>query len=297
MKYATFFIFLWINTLLSAQNDDLLSLLGEEETPTEYVRASFKSTRVVNAQSLENLSEGVLDFRISHRFGRLEMGPYDLFGLDNATMRIGFDYGITPRLMAGVGRSTINKTYDAFFKYKILWQHSGSSNMPISLLWYSSIALESLKWQQPERENYFTSRLFYTHQLIVGRKFSEGFSLELLPTLVHRNLVDSVHIKNDVMAYGIALRQKISKRTAINIEYFYVPSGQIYKDYKNALSIGLDIETGGHVFQLHFTNAPAMTDKGFITETADDWFKKGIHFGFNISRVFTVKERRNSKYM
>jgi hypothetical protein len=146
-----------------------------------------------------------------------------------------------------------------------------------------------MKFPVPDRPNYFTSKLFYTFQMIIGRKFSEGFSLQLSPTLVHRNLVATTLEKNDVLALGVAGRLKLSKRTAINAEYIYVLPNQLAPEFRNSLSIGFDIETGGHVFQLHFTNSTSMIEKGFITETVGDWKNMGVHFGFNVSRTFNIK--------
>lgn len=273
-----------------SQEDDLLSLLEEEET-TNYITASFKTNRVINLHSLESTSKGVLDIKISHRFGTLNRGAYELFGLDNASIRIGGDYGITDQLTVGVGRSSYEKTFDGFLKYKFLRQSTGKRVMPISASLFASTAIKSLQWQNPDRENYFSSRMYYTYQLIVGRKFSESFSLQLSPTLVHRNLVRTLEESNDVYALAAASRLKLTKRMAINAEYIYVPEGQLAPGYGNSLSIGFDIETGGHVFQLHFTNSTSMIEKGYITETSGKWGNGDIHFGFNVSRVFTVKKR------
>lgn len=275
--------------LIAQEEDDLLSLLGEEEETTDYTTASFKTSRVINAHSLENAAKGVLDLKISHRFGFLNTGAYELFGLDGATMRFGFDYGINDRLMVGWGRSTVEKAYDGFVKYKILRQSTGKQNMPITLAWLSTTSVNTLRWQNPDRPNYFTSRLSYTHQIIVGRKFSEALTVQFMPTVVHRNLVKTAAESNDVYSLGVAFRQKINKRIAINGEYFYVLPNQLANGYVNSLSLGFDIETGGHVFQLHFTNSTAMTEKGFITETSGNWLNGDIHFGFNVSRVFTIK--------
>jgi hypothetical protein len=293
LKVALIFAFTFFsfNHSVFAQ-DDLLSLIEDEKRTTEFTKASFKTSRVINSQSLENTAAGVLDLKISHRFGPLNGGAYELFGLDAATIRIGLDYGITDHLMVGVGRSSVQKTYDGFLKYKLLRQSSGARNMPVSVLWFSSIALNSLKWQDTERENYFSSRLAYTHQLILGRKFNEGFTLQLMPTVVHRNLIATPEEKHDVLAMGVALRQKLTRRLAINAEYYYVLPDQIDKRFKNSLAVGFDIETGGHVFQLHFTNSTAMIEKGFITETDGDWLDGDIRFGFNISRVFTIKQSK-----
>lgn len=271
-----------------SQEDDLLSLLEEEET-TDYVTASFKTNRVINLHSLESTSAGVLDIKISHRFGTLNRGAYELFGLDNATIRIGGDYGITDQITIGIGRSSFEKTYDGFVKYKFLRQSTGKKVMPISAALFASAAINSLKWQNPDRENYFSSRLYYSYQLIVGRKFSESFSLQLSPTLVHRNLVRTKDESHDVYALAAAGRIKLSKRVAANAEYIYVFDGQLAPGYRNSLSLGFDIETGGHVFQLHFTNSTSMIEKGFVTETSGKWGNGDIHFGFNVSRVFTVK--------
>lgn len=286
---------LFLPQLLNAQNEDLLSELGEEKT-IDYATAAFKANRVVNGHSIENTAKGVLDTKFSHRFNPLRQGIYDIFGLDGASIRIGADYGVTDRLMVGLGRSTYEKTIDGFAKYKILRQCSGAKNIPVTLAYLIDAQVKTVKFSDPERNNKFSDRLFYVHQLLVGRKFSNNLSLQLMPTLLHRNLTTSPKDKNDVFSIGAAGRIKLTKRIALNAEYYYVPEGQIEAPYANSLSIGFDIETGGHVFQLHFTNSAYMTYKGVLTETTEDWFYKngdgkmlsGIRFGFNISRVFTL---------
>ncbi|MDZ4748896.1 MAG: DUF5777 family beta-barrel protein [Saprospiraceae bacterium] len=282
----SFLIMLSLNA--SGQEDDLLSLLGEEET-VNYTTASFKATRVINLHSLENMAGGELDIRISHRFGFINGGVYDLFGLDESTIRIGADYGITDRLMIGAGRSSYEKTYDGFVKFKLLRQSTGAKNTPFTVAIMTSAAVKTIKPSDPNRENYFSNNLFYTFQLIMGRKFSEAFSLELVPSLVHRNLVETSAEENDVLALGAGGRIKLSKRVSLNAEYIYVFPNQLAEGYHNSISVGFDIETGGHVFQLHFSNSTSMIEKGFITETVGQWGKGEIHLGFNISRVFNVK--------
>lgn len=281
-------LLLAMSTWVQAQEEDLLSLLGEEQTTT-YTTASFKANRVINLHSLENLSSGELDVKISHRFGYLSGGIYELYGLDESTIRIGADYGITDRLMIGAGRSSYEKTYDGFIKFKLLRQSTGAKVMPVTLALFSSMAVKTLKPSDPDRENYFSSNLYYSFQMILGRKFSEAFSLQLSPTMVHRNLVETVEEKNDVIALGIGGRIKLNKRIALNGEYIYVFPNQIAEEYHNSLSIGFDIETGGHVFQLHFTNSTSMIEKGFVAENEGSWGKGDVHFGFNISRIFNLK--------
>ncbi|HLO54015.1 MAG TPA: DUF5777 family beta-barrel protein [Saprospiraceae bacterium] len=289
-----FFLFSFIclfSGSLWSQEDDLLSLLGEEET-IDYTNASFKTNRVINLHSLESTAKGVLDFKIGHRFGTLNGGFYELFGLDNASIRLGFDYGLSDALTIGVGRSGFQKTYDGFIKYKFLRQSTGKRNMPLTVGVLLTSAIQTLKWADPDRDNFFSNRLYYTGQLIIGRKFNESFTLQLSPTLVHRNLVATNAEKNDVYALGTAARIKITKRLAVNAEYIYLLPDQVAPGITNSLSVGVDIETGGHVFQLHLTNSTSMIEKGFIAETTNSWSDGGIHFGFNVSRVFTVKRRK-----
>ena len=293
MRFLTLLLSIGLTCSLFAQDDDmdLLDLLGEEEEVTDYAIASFKANRIINLHSLETTAQRVLDIKISHRFGVFSGGLDEWYGLDNATVRIGGDYGITDQLMVGLGRSSYEKTYDGYIKYKFLRQSTGKRNMPISALFVTSMAIKTIDFEIPDRENYFSSRLYYTYQLLIGRKFSESFSLELAPSMIHRNLVPTPDVANDVFALGIGSRLKLSKRLSLNTEYIYVLPDQLEDRFRNAASIGLDIETGGHVFQLHFTNSTSMNDKGVMTETVDDWLTGDFHFGFNISRVFTIKKK------
>lgn len=283
---------LLVNILFAQDTTDLMKLLELEmestKETTRYTTATFKTTRLINGHTVENVAKGVLDIKISHRFGNLNDGGYELFGLDKATMRMGGDYGITPYLMVGIGRSTYQKTYDAFFKLKILRQSTGKRNMPITLSYLPTIALRTLKFEDPTIKNYYTSRLFFTHQLIIGRKFSEGTSLQIMPTFVHQNLAVAATDPNDMYSIGIGGRQKLTKRVSLNFEYYYQLTDYKIPGTSNSLSIGFDIETGGHVFQLHFTNSQGMNERSFITDTNGKWEKGDILFGFNISRVFTI---------
>jgi hypothetical protein len=293
-------------TLKIQAQDDLMKMLEDEnkkDKKKEYASATFKTSRLINGHSIENAAAGVLDFKISHRFGMVNKGAYELFGLDQATMRIGLDYGITKRFMIGAGRSTFQKQYDAFGKFKILRQSKGGSwASPISMTAVSTVMLKTLKWEDPTRKNYYTSRLSFAHQLIIARKFSEGLSLQLMPSYVHYNLAQVSTDPNDIFALGIGGRIKLSKRLSFNAEYYHILpisliEGENYMlpGTHNSLAVGFDIETGGHVFQLHFTNSTGMTEKTFITETTGDFFKGDIHFGFNVSRVFTIKDKRKKK--
>ncbi len=273
--------------------DDLMSLIDDNQEKPEKVRNTWKSTRVINAQSSEQLAKGVLDFRVLHRFGFINTGASEVFGLDQATIRLGLDYGITEWLTVGFGRSSFKKELDGSIKIKPIWQTKGKRNFPFSLTWVSGMTMNTMKWEQPERKNYFSSKLAYYHEVIIARKFSDAISLQLSPMLIHRNLVDSLVDEHDVWALGAGARIKLTKRVSINIDYFYLKPGRTADLFENPLSVGFDIETGGHVFQLHFTNATGMNERAFITETTGEWFKGDIHFGFNISRVFTIGSRKS----
>lgn len=277
--------------------DDLLLLLGEEEEEevTEYVKASFKTTRVINSHSLENTSRGVLDVKIQHRFGFVNQGIKELYGLDQASIRLGLDYGVNDQLMVGFGRSSFEKALDGFIKYKVLRQSTGKKKMPVTMALHSSMIVNTLPFTDPERKNYFTSRLYYAYSIILGRKFNESFSMQVMPGLLHRNLVERKSESNDVWYGAAAIRQKLTKRTTLNAEYFYVFPDQISEEFYNSVSIGFDIETGGHVFQLHFSNSTGMNEKTFIAENRGDFWEGDIHFGFNISRVFTVSTPKKHK--
>ena len=272
------------------QKDTASSLLSliESDDEINYTKYSFKTNRIINLHSLENTAAGVMDFKISHRFATIDEGIYNLFGIDQATIRIGFDFGLTDQLSVGVNRNSVKKAYDGFVKYKFLRQSTGKRNMPISAAIILGAAVETQKPDDPTRENYFSSRLFYTTQLLIGSKLNDYITLELAPSYVHRNLVKTTDEKNDVFALGIGGRVRLTRRMTFNAEYVYVLPNQLAPNFKNSMSVGLDIETGGHVFQLHFTNSTSMSEYGFITQTENNWGKNAVRFGFNVSRVFTL---------
>lgn len=300
MKKGIFFILImFFSSLLWAQNDLDNLLDGLEEEKVEYVTGAFKSTRLVNSHTIEMMGKRTLDFRISHRFGSLDGGAYELWGLDQASMRLAFEYGILDWLMVGVGRSTYQKTYDGFVKVAILKQSKGKRKMPVSVSYLGTTAINSMKWDNPDRQNYFSSRMAYVHQLMIAKKINSTFSVQLSPTLIHKNLVETNEDKNTTFAVAGLSRIKLSNRTTFNVEYIYrIPPPVLtdsYSNFYNSLSVGFDIETGGHVFSLHITNSSPMIEKGFITETSKSWWKGGIHFGFNISREFAFRKTKKNE--
>lgn len=278
-----FFVFICLFSLVQ------LSLSAQEKG--EKTSFTFKDTRIINGQSIETNQNGQLKFIISHRFGSINGGIDEFFGLDQATIRLGLDYGLWDWLTVGIGRSSFEKTVDGFLKARILHQRE-KDGAPLSITFLSSIATQTADFPEQERENYFSSRLFYTNQLMFARKFSDRFSLQLMPTLVHRNLVESADVANDVVSIGAATRFQLTKMISVQTEYYYTLPDQLAEQYHNSLSIGVDIETKGHVFQLNVSNSQGMIEKFFIGETRGQWSEGDIYFGFNISRDFQLKGRK-----
>lgn len=287
-----------IITTSSVYSQEIDLFTEKAEKTNDITTATFKSSRVINGQSIENVGNGVLDLKILHRFGNISQGAYNLFGLDQASMRIGLDYGVNNRLMIGLGRSTFEKQYDGFLKFKLIQQQTGLKSIPLSVSLASTIIYKSLKDDLNATYTLYASDKFsYANQLIIARKFNDYFSLQLTPTIVHYNLVANSTVPNDFKSLGISFRQRISKRVNFTTEYFY----RIDKldGYNDPLTMGLDIETGGHVFQLHVTNSTGMTERTFINETSGSWSNGDIRFGFNITRAFTLKKPkalRNTKW-
>ena len=281
-------VFIMLSSFLVKAQDDLLSLL-EVDTDPMYISSTFKGKKVVNGQSVEILSKGVLQFQIQHRFGTLNSGFYNLFGLDNSQIRLGFDYGIKDWMSIGIGRSSALKTIDASAKLRLKRQSKGSKEFPFTLVTNSAIYVKQYRWSETKEETFeLSNQLSFAHQILIARKINRDLSVQLSPTLVHYNLVNYAE-KNDRISLGFGARQKLTNRISVNAEYFMQINGKINND---VLSFGFDIETGGHVFQLHLSNSPAMIESSFIHETKGDWEQGDIYFGFNISRVFTIKENK-----
>lgn len=292
-KLLLFAISIFIIFNVQAQ-DDLDNLFGDEET-TDYTYATFKASRVILGQSVEQPSEGNLIFDIQHQFGTINSGYSEFFGLDQATTRLGFAYGFKPWLMLGIGRTAFQKTVDGSVKIKFLRQSSGKVKMPFTLSYYGNMGMDGLDYSNISYQYYFSHRLTFVNQLLIARKFNSSVSIQLMPTHIHRNLVERIIDENDVFAMGAGGRFKLSQRISVNLEYFYVFSPQTASDYNNSLSISFDIETGGHIFQLYFSNSNGMLEQQFIPATQGNWLKGDIHFGFNISRTFVLKKPKEFK--
>ncbi len=291
-------IFVIILTLLSNSplfSQDSLMSLFDSPPQAIYTQATFKTTRVVLGQSVENPGKGNLIFVIQHHFGYVNKGAYDFFGLDQATIRLGYEYGITDWLMVGIGRSSYGKIYDGNIKMKILRQSSGKKNLPFSVSYFGSIGINTLRLPDKTINYYFTNRLVYLNQILVARKLTPGISLQISPSLVHRNLVETPLDDNNIWALGAGGRSKISKHTSFNAEYFYVFSKQTASEFHNTFSVGFDVETGGHVFQMYVSNSQGITGQNFIPGTTGNWLTGDILIGFNLTRTFVLNKPKDFK--
>jgi hypothetical protein len=288
--YIVFFLLLQCGTAMAQDNsllqslDDSLSVQQQHEVVTN----TFKATQIVNLPTVESPAKQTLQFLIMHRFGKLNNGAYELFGLDNASIRFGLDYGITDRLAVGLGRSSVDKTFDGSLKYKLLKQTTGLS--PVSVSLYGLVTNYTQRYSDKPYLN-GKYRTAYTTQVLIARKFTRNLSLEVVPSWMHFNLVPTAADKSDVFAVSAGGRMKFTKRMSITAEYNYLlPDQVVSTSMKNSLSLGIDIETGGHVFQLIFTNSNGMVGPYYLAKTDGTWGKGDIFFGFNVSRVFNFKK-------
>ena len=271
-------LFISISVSLHSQ-EDLLGLIDDNPKTTP-VMATFKATRIVNAQSIEMPKPRILEFVILHRFGSMANGAYDLFGMDEAVIRFDLEYGFSDRLSIGIGRSSLNKTYDIFSKLKIVDQRTGHRSFPISLVLFTKMEIETIMKDMDMQDRYT-----YDVQFLLAKKLNRSLSLQLMPTFIHRNLVETHNDHHDLISLGIGGRIKMTRRTSINFDTFF-PIGRRGETYKQGWGIGYDIETGGHVFQLMVTNARGSFESEYIENASGAFEDLNLYLGFNISRAF-----------
>ncbi len=298
MKFKFTLFFLSAFPMISLAQDVDLDKLLDDATPKtkEYVSATFKGTRLINFHTVETPGKKSLDFRISHHFGDFNSGAYNFFGLDGgASIRLGLEYSYDGRLEIGVGRSSLEKMFDGFLKYRLLRQTT-DDKIPMSVTLFTSTYYTSIK--DPNKETigvdkyqYTSSRFSYASQIIIARKFNSNFSFQISPTLIHYNIVDKLGDKNDLYAVAIATRYKYSKRSAVTFEYAYRINKYSVEKYYDSVGLGIDIETGGHVFQMFITNSLGMAEPQFIGHTTSTWKDFGLKLGFNISRMFNIPNK------
>ncbi|UII77312.1 DUF5777 family beta-barrel protein [Flagellimonas sp. HMM57] len=263
--------------------DDLLSEIDTNDTK-DFESAAFKGLKIINFESTKMVSQKELYFVVSHRFGSIKPGFEDFFGLDQAVTRLNFIYGVSDGINIGVSRSSFLKTYESSLKLRLVRQQK--KGFPVTLVGFGTLLINGALDDANLPLLQFENRLGYTAQLLIAKKFNKNFSLELIPTFFHDNLVQLDEQENSQYALGIGGRHKLSKRLSLNIDYGFHLNRAENAPFNNPLSVGIDIETGGHVFQLHFTNAQPMNTNGFLGQATGDWSDGDIFFGFNLSRVF-----------
>lgn len=273
---------------------DLLAFLDSTAEPQKsFVEGTFRSVRMVNGYSSETAGKKDLVFSITHRFGPVTTGTYELFGLDEANIRFGFEYGFTNRLSAGIGRSSFEKLYDGFIKYKLIKQSTGSNSFPFTLTIKEGMEIKTLRWVNPNLDYPQTARYTYTHTLFIARKFNKKFSAQLVPVVVHRNMVDSAENQNVVGAIGLGGNYTVNHWLSFSGEYYQLLPGNTADLFENSLAFGMDIETGGgHLFQIQVSNSRGMTEKQFVPQTYGSWLDGDFRIGFNLIRVFHLKKKK-----
>ena len=293
-----FISFCFVGTVFAQTNSadstsNLMNLFAGSGPKTVYTQASFKTTRIVLGQSIELPAKGDMILDIQHHFGYLNEGAYQLFGLDQATMRFGFEFGITNWMALSIGRSAYNKTYDGSIKIKLLRQSIGQKYMPITMVYFGDLGINTLKPRDPSVHYSFSDRLVSLNQLLIARKFSPGFTFQISPSIVHVNLKTTAADYSNIFALGTGGRIKISHHTSFNFEYYAMLNRKTSSVYKNSLSLGFDIETGGHVFQLFLTNSYGIIGQYFIPGTTGSWKNGDIVFGFNLTRTFVLRKPKD----
>lgn len=279
--------------LMNAQ-DDLLSEIDTTAT-NETVASAFKSLKIVNLESTKLAAKGDFYFIVAHRFGFVDKGFDDFFGLDNANTQLKFLYGVNDWLTVHIGRSGFQETYDLAAKYRLYAQKE--NGFPVTIVGFNSVAINSELKEEDFPKLQFENRLSYVAQVLISRKFSEKLSLEIAPSVFHENTLRDLLDDNNALilpnpqdntqfAIGLGGRYKLTNRWSVNVDYAAHLNRASQSNYKNPLSIGVDLETGGHVFQMHFTNAQAMHETGYLGQTVGDWSDGKIAFGFNLVRVF-----------
>lgn len=279
--------------LMNAQ-DDLLSEIDTTATDVT-VESAFKSLKIVNLESTKLAAKGDFYFIVAHRFGFIDKGFDDFFGLDNANTQLKFLYGVNDWLTVHIGRSGFQETYDLAAKYRMYSQKE--NGFLVTIVGFNSVAINSELKEEDYPNLKFENRLSYVAQVLISRKFSDKLSLEIAPSVFHENTLRDILDENNAVilpnpqdntqfAVGLGGRYKLTSRWSVNVDYAAHLNRASQSNYKNPLSIGVDLETGGHVFQMHFTNAQAMHETGYLGQTVGDWSKGEIAFGFNLVRVF-----------
>jgi hypothetical protein len=300
MKFFFTVSFFFISNIVCSQNDSLKDLENRQKPKTDYISQTFKGSRLVNGQSVETKSKGELEFIFSHRFDKINSGSYNAFGFDGyAVVRLGLEYGITDRLGVSIGRnfSPVNKIADAYVRYKVARQSTGANSFPVTITAIGTVTYQAF----PNASDALASniavpstadRMGYILEVPIARKFNSKLSLQVTPIFVHRNAVNQSYENNDDFAIAFAGKYKLTRSLSLIGEYNNRLNANKFSPYYNSVGLGIDIETGGHVFQLIFTNSLGLNPQTIVTQTDGKIGNGDIHFGFNITRSLQLKKKR-----
>ena len=266
-----------------SQGNLLKELESESENKTSNEISAFKAIKIVNTQSTKQASEKELYLYVSHRFGSVNGGIKTLFGLDIANTKIELLYGLSNNLQIGFSRESLKKTYALNAKYNLTTQ---TSKLPFTSSFYVSYNYNSSLNEDiyPNLNN--SDRNFFFGQLLLSKSFSDKISLQLSPSYAKKGFTETIFEQEDNLILGVASSYRISNRLAFNIEYSANLDRPEISPFSDVLSFGIDIETGGHVFQLLFSNTQTIDDVSVMTDAEGSWKDGEIYFGFNILRVF-----------
>lgn len=278
--------------------DSLLTTLNSDQKFT-MVEATFKSAHIALSNSTETQKKHDLDLRIRHHFGDIggKFGTaHTLYGLDVASdLFIGLDYGVTEKLTIGIGRSKHDELFNLLIKQKLLQQKT--DGIPLNLTLFLQVATIGRKpFATTEFEN-FSDRISYFIQPIFSRKVSPKISLQVMPSLLVRSATNDINDPKNLFSMGFAGRVKLNKRLSFIADYTIVNGlsrpKKLTENFYNPLGLGLEIETGGHIFSLNFMNSEFINENNFIPNTKKSWKHGGVRFGFTISRNFSLFKSKN----
>jgi len=297
LKITTFLGFVvLLSCNIYAQTADSLLKSMTDTAKVKVLNPTFKSTRIVLSHSTETQKKHDLDLRIRHHFGDIGGefgGAHTLYGLDVATdLFIGLDYGITEKLTVSIGRSKHDELYNGFLKYRLLEQGEGKSgNIPLNITLLAQMGWIAREPFNTEFDTY-SNRFSYFLQPLLSHKLSQRVSIQVAPAVLLRANTSEIRDPERLFSIGFAGRVKLTKRLSFIADYTLVnglnrPTDLTQKFY-NPLGLGLEIETGGHIFSLNFMNSEYIVENSFISDTKKSWEHGGVRFGFTISRNFTL---------
>lgn len=303
-------------TMAIAQDVPDTIAVPEEAAPKQkFTRATFNSTKIINMQSVEIVTKGNLQFMINHHFGyfwdkdrggktgevfneRFRQNLGNLFGLNTGVAHTYLSFDYSPTNWANLGLAATGRSgFEGWAKFKILRQQTGEKNIPLTLGWYS---MANISTQKKELNEFTDNRWSFMHQLLIARKFSNKFSLQFMPTLIHFNIVPyGINNSNLVWSMGLGGKYKIKSNLNLTFEYarqlnmyenLVTKTGSIISYQPDLLSLGLEINTGGHLFQFFIGNTVDGSNIEHLARNNSSIKDGKFAMGFTINRSLVLKK-------